>query len=85
VFEPSMMPGGALAGSLGWLVGVGEGRGIALMFVMMGVLAMGATVLAYLYPPLRLVEDQLPTVNFAPASAEPLSRPTIPGEAISGQ
>lgn len=85
VFEPLMMPDGALAGTMGPLIGVGEGRGIALMFATMGLLAMVVTLLAYLYPPLRLIEDQLPTMNLGPVPTDAPVRPPIAGEATSGQ
>jgi MFS family permease len=60
VFEPLMVPDGPLAESVGQLIGVGPGRGIGLMFMVMGALTMIVTVVAYLYPRLRLVEDELP-------------------------
>lgn len=43
VFEPAMAPGGALSGVLGPWIGTGDGRGIAVMFMISGlVLAAGA-------------------------------------------
>ncbi len=60
VFEPLIAEGGALAGSVGQILGVGTGRGIGLLYVCMGTLIMLAMVVAYLYPPLRQVEDELP-------------------------
>jgi hypothetical protein len=63
VFEPLMLPGAPLAQVFGSIVGTGEGRGIGLMFAMMGSIAMLVTVLAYLYPPLRQVDDDLPQVS----------------------
>lgn len=60
VFEPLLAPGGALAGSVGQLIGVGAGRGIGLIFIGMGLLAVAATVVGYLYPRLARVEDELP-------------------------
>jgi MFS transporter, DHA3 family, macrolide efflux protein len=60
VFEPLMIPHGPLAESVGQLIGVGPGRGIGLMFMVMGTLTMIVTVVAYHYPRLRLVEDELP-------------------------
>jgi MFS family permease len=45
VFTPAMMPGGALAAWLGPVMGVGPGRGIALLFVCGG-LAKGTVVLS---------------------------------------
>lgn len=60
VFEPLMTPNGYLAGSLGPIIGVGQGRGIALLFIMMGALIILATIVAYQSPRLRRVEDELP-------------------------
>jgi DHA3 family macrolide efflux protein-like MFS transporter len=60
VFEPLMAPNGYLAGSIGQLIGVGPGRGIGLLFIIMGTLTLLATVIAYQYPRLRQVVDDLP-------------------------
>lgn len=60
VFEPLMSPDGLLAPSIGRIIGVGEGRGIGLMFILMGAFIMLATVAAYYYSPLRRVEEELP-------------------------
>ena len=62
IFEPLMTKNGLLAGSIGKIIGVGQGRGIGLMVIVMGVLTVFATVMAYQYKPLRLVEKQLPDV-----------------------
>ena len=59
VFEPLLAADGPLAGSIGKLVGIGPGRGIGLLFVVMGALHIFITVAGYLYPRLRLVEDEL--------------------------
>lgn len=60
VFEPLLIVGGSLSSSLGPFIGVGPGRGIALMFIVVGLLTMLVTAVSYLYPRLRLVEDELP-------------------------
>ncbi|AFZ28251.1 Major Facilitator Superfamily transporter (plasmid) [Cylindrospermum stagnale PCC 7417] len=62
VFKPLMPPSGSLAGSLGQIIGVGPGRGIGLMFIVMGMLTMIAAIFAYQYRPLRLVEKDLPDI-----------------------
>jgi DHA3 family macrolide efflux protein-like MFS transporter len=62
VFEPLLAANGPLAGSVGRIVGVGPGRGIGLLFVVTGALVMLASIVGYLYPRLRLVEDELPDV-----------------------
>jgi DHA3 family macrolide efflux protein-like MFS transporter len=59
VFEPLLAVGGPLAESIGPIIGVGQGRGIGLMLIMMGVLTMLAASSAYLHPRIRLVEDEL--------------------------
>lgn len=59
-FEPLLAVDGLLANNIGRLIGVGPGHGIALLFVVMGMLTMLATLGGYLYLPLRLLEDELP-------------------------
>jgi MFS family permease len=60
VFEPLMAANGPLAGSIGQFIGVGSGRGIGLLFIVMGTLTILLTLAAYQYPRLRLVETELP-------------------------
>jgi DHA3 family macrolide efflux protein-like MFS transporter len=60
VFEPLMAVSGPLAGSIGRVIGTGPGRGSGLMFIVMGILSAGVTVVAYLNPRIRRVEDELP-------------------------
>ena len=60
VFEPLMAADGTLARSVGTILGVGPGRGIGLIFIIMGLLIALATVVGYLNPRIRLVEDELP-------------------------
>ncbi len=62
VFEPMLAVNGSLAGSVGQLIGVGPGRGIALLFLIMGGVSVLLIILGYLHPRLRLVEDELPDV-----------------------
>jgi MFS family permease len=60
VFEPAMAVGGPLSGVVGWLVGVGNGAGIGLMFLISGVLWAAVGVVGYLIPAIRNVEEILP-------------------------
>jgi DHA3 family macrolide efflux protein-like MFS transporter len=60
VFEPLLALDGPLAASIGPIIGVGPGRGMGLLFIVMGILKVVATLGGYLYPRLRLVEDELP-------------------------
>jgi MFS transporter, DHA3 family, macrolide efflux protein len=62
VFEPLMATDGLLAGSIGQIIGVGTGRGMGLLCVIMGILTISATCITYFYPRLRFVEDELPDV-----------------------
>ncbi|HSL84169.1 MAG TPA: MFS transporter, partial [Thermoanaerobaculia bacterium] len=70
VFEPLLAPGGGLADSVGAVIGVGPGRGIGLMFVLLGVLTLAAIGVAGSYRPLRRLEADLPdvAVDGAPAA-----------------
>jgi MFS transporter, DHA3 family, macrolide efflux protein len=62
VFEPLLMPGGALADSVGRVIGVGPGRGAGLMFMMFGVLTLLSVAVVYAIRPVRNVETELPDV-----------------------
>lgn len=59
VFEPLMAANGLLAGSIGQIIGVGKGRGIGLLFMIMGVVSILISVIAFQYPRLRFLEDEL--------------------------
>jgi hypothetical protein len=68
VFEPLLSEQGALAGSVGQIIGTGKGRGIALMLILMGLSVIVGTFASYLYPRLRNVESELPdAVDGTPA------------------
>jgi MFS family permease len=71
VFEPMLQPDGALAGSVGKLIGVGPGRGIGFLFILLGVAGLASIVVAALYPRLRNVEDELPDA----VQEEPVGEP----------
>lgn len=60
VFEPLLAVNGPLAKNIGLIIGVGSGRGIGLLFIVMGIFNLLAVAIAYLYPRLRLVESELP-------------------------
>ena len=59
VFCPLITADGPLAGSLGPVLGTGPGRGIGLLFVLMGAIKIVITLLSRLNPHLRNVEDEL--------------------------
>ena len=77
VFEPMLAPGGALAGSVGRIIGVGEGRGVGFLFMVMGAFILLAVCLSFLNPRLRHVETELPDA-LRPDMAEPSARPAEP-------
>ena len=60
VFEPLLAADGVLASDVGQIIGVGPGRGIALIFIIMGMIKVIISLGAYLYPRIRLIEDDLP-------------------------
>jgi len=72
VFNPPLLPGGALAGSVGQLIGVGPGRGIGLLFMVLGGLTILLTLASYLNPHLRHLERELP--DAVSADIEPAPR-----------
>ena len=60
LFEPLMTTNGALAATIGRAIGTGSGRGIGLIFIVLGGLNILVTIIAYQYSPLRLIESRLP-------------------------
>ena len=60
LFEPLMAEGGGLASSVGTLIGVGAGRGFALMFLLLGGIQLLFVLLSSSIPGVRLLEDELP-------------------------
>ncbi|GAA3854780.1 MFS transporter [Saccharothrix violaceirubra] len=67
IAEPLMTGDGALAGTVGALIGTGPGRGIALVFLVVGVLMLALAAVAWSRPRLRAVDD-------LPDAASPLER-----------
>jgi hypothetical protein len=60
VFNPLLLESGKLTGSVGKLIGVGPGRGIGLMFILMSFVVLLMTFAGYAYAHLRNVEIELP-------------------------
>lgn len=60
LFEPLLLKDGLLASTVGQIIGVGAGRGIGLMFILLGGMNILVTLLAYMYQPLKSVETSLP-------------------------
>ena len=60
VFEPAMMPDGALAESVGTVLGTGPGRGVGFMFVLAGLGTALAGAVGWLMPRIRNLEVEVP-------------------------
>jgi hypothetical protein len=58
--EPAMLVGGRLTPFFGPLVGVGPGRGMAVVFLIAGILVAGLGVYGWLNPRVRNLEAELP-------------------------
>ncbi|HEY4575443.1 MAG TPA: MFS transporter, partial [Thermoanaerobaculia bacterium] len=77
IFNPAMMPGGALAGSAGRVIGTGPGRGIAMLLMTMAAVPALTALVGILNPRIRNVETELPDAvrKEAPAPAAEPSEP----------
>jgi hypothetical protein len=69
VFKPLSIEDGALSA----IVGAGEGRGIGLLFVILGTAMFVTALIAATSPRLRAVEDTDPVLPTAAPAAEPLA------------
>ncbi|WP_375760791.1 MFS transporter [Corallococcus exercitus] len=82
IFEPAMAQGGALAGTMGRLLGVGPGRGIAVIFIVLGLVTLTNVAFGWSNPRLRNLDrelpDALPDASPTPdtAAAPPPNAPT---------
>ncbi|GAA3446648.1 non-ribosomal peptide synthetase [Planomonospora venezuelensis] len=60
LLEPLLAPGGALASSVGAVIGVGEGRGIAFMYVILGLGIAVHVLVSMRIPVLARFDDEVP-------------------------
>jgi MFS transporter, DHA3 family, macrolide efflux protein len=63
IFEPLMAADSLLAGSVGRIIGVGDGRGMALCVIVAGILTLVMTLMAVLNPHVRRVDDETPATT----------------------
>lgn len=73
VFNPLLAVDGAWANSVGQIIGTGPGRGIGFIYIVLGFLSILITVIAFLYPRIRRLEDELPDAT--PSDAAQAARP----------
>jgi MFS transporter, DHA3 family, macrolide efflux protein len=66
IFEPLLTKNGALASTIGQVIGVGPGRGIALLFIILGILQVAVTLYAYSYRPLRKLDHLNTAIDIEP-------------------
>lgn len=59
VFEPLLLPGGALGGTVGRLLGTGDGRGMGLMMVLTGLAVAAMAIFSASFHGMRHLEDEL--------------------------
>lgn len=69
VFEPAMSPGGTLSSIFGGLVGTGPGAGMAVMFLITGILGGLIGLIGYAFREIRDAEDILPDHQLAKAAS----------------
>jgi DHA3 family macrolide efflux protein-like MFS transporter len=67
--EPDVQQSGSLAGAFGWLVGTGDGAGMALILVFCGLAIVLVTVIGYAVRAVRNAEDILPDYDAIPQEA----------------
>jgi DHA3 family macrolide efflux protein-like MFS transporter len=69
VFNPLLTVDGPLASGIGQILGTGPGRGIGLIFLLMGAVKVAVTLIGRSYPRIRNVEDELPDAILVPADS----------------
>lgn len=71
IFNPMLVAGGSLSGSVGSVIGVGPGRGIAFMYLIFAIVPALAGIWGLLNPHIRNVETELPDHSVQTAAAPP--------------
>lgn len=83
VFEPLLAKHGGLAGSVGLVIGVGPGRGFALMFIFLGALMTLVAVVAYSIPAIRNIDELADALSLSPNTASAATG--TPAKAAEGE
>ncbi|MNC73221.1 hypothetical protein D3C75_1243840 [compost metagenome] len=66
MFNPLLIEGGALSSTVGSIIGVGPGRGIALLFIIGGVLVVIMAAITSRLKPIKLLEQGMEMVPAEP-------------------
>ncbi|WP_223067497.1 MFS transporter [Paenibacillus caui] len=70
IFNPLLVEGGALASSVGSIIGVGQGRGIALLFIVAGIFVM---LIAGITSRLRSIKSLEDGIHIVPTDPSPIA------------
>ena len=71
VFEPLMAVDGALADTVGSVLGVGDGRGMGLMYAAIGLIVLATVGICAAFPGIRCLEDRVPDVAGPEGAQDP--------------
>lgn len=63
IFEPLFAQNGILAATMGQIISAGSGRGVRLLFMLMGIFNILTTVFAYQYHHLRFIDSKAPDIT----------------------
>jgi MFS family permease len=69
VFTPLLTVNGLLASGIGQILGTGSGRGIGLIFLLMGVIKVAVALIGRSSPHIRKIEEDLPDAILVPAGS----------------
>jgi len=73
VFEPMLAEGALLSGSVGALIGVGQGRGIGFIYIIMGLFVVAQVGVAAMCRPLVMIESECPDAVVDPLASGAIS------------
>ena len=85
VTEPAMRAESTFSRGAGWLVGSGPGSGMGLQFVVSGILFLSVTIVGFLIPAFRNLEQNLPDHDQMKKVAEASSESEIDSQSGEGE